>query len=106
MYFSFDAPVNAPVPTDGGAPTYCGRAVFSDLHVSGCSSPGSCTNVPYPSASDSPNNGMGGHPPPMGCSAGELSPQERALEFMLFDLSSCVIADSVTPPTMVPVVVN
>ncbi len=35
MYFSFDAPVNAPISPDSGAPAYCGRAVFSDLHVSG-----------------------------------------------------------------------
>ena len=72
-YFSFDTPVNAPVPADGGAPAYCGRAVFSDLHVSGTD--------PAPS-----------------CNPGPLSPQEKALEFMLFDLSSCVIPDNV-PPT-------
>jgi len=75
MYFSFDTPVNAPAPADGGAPNYCGRAVFSDLHVSGA------TLDPAPS-----------------CNPGPLSPQEKALEFMLFDLSSCVIPDNV-PPT-------
>jgi hypothetical protein len=75
MYFSFDTPVNAPAPPDGGAPNYCGRAVFSDLHVSGN------TLDPAPS-----------------CNPGPLSPQEKALEFMLFDLSSCVIPDTV-PPT-------
>jgi hypothetical protein len=80
MYFSFDTPVNPPTPPDGGAPEYCGRAVFSDLHVAG-----------DPSTSDS-------SPPPGGCATGPLSPQEKALEFMLFDLSSCVIPDTVSPP--------
>jgi hypothetical protein len=84
MYFSFDTPVNAPVG-DGGVPNYCGRAVFSDLHVGS-----------DPMTKDSP-------PPPAGCAAGELSPQEKALEFMLFDLSSCVIPDTVPPPVGVPI---
>jgi len=75
MYFSFDTPVGATAQADGGPPNYCGRAVFSDLHVSGA------TLDPAPS-----------------CNPGPLSPQEKALEFMLFDLSSCVIPDSV-PPT-------
>ena len=75
MYFSFDTPVTPPTPGQ-----YCGRAVFSDLHVAG-----------DPSTSDS-------SPPPGGCATGPLSPQEKALEFMLFDLSSCVIPDTVSPP--------
>jgi hypothetical protein len=87
MYFSFDTPVNAPVPADGGAPAYCGRAVFSDLHVGGETMP-----------ADNP-------PPPGGCTAAALSPQEKALEFMLFDLSSCVIPDTQAPSDAgVPVV--
>jgi hypothetical protein len=110
MYFSFDTPVNAPAPPDGGAPNYCGRAVFSDLHVSGCDMPGTCMHN-YASNMDTPNvgggrQGPGGQPPPMGCTAGTLSPQEKALEFMIFDLSACVVSDYVAPPTMVPVVVN
>ena len=104
MYFSFDTPVDATATTDGGTPNYCGRAVFSDLHVSGCNGMGSCGDqVPYASANDSPNN-MGGMAPPQGCTAGDLSPQEEVLEFMLFDLSSCVVSDRVVPPTMVPIV--
>jgi hypothetical protein len=80
MYFSFDTPV--------GASQVCGRAVYSDLHVSGA-----------PSTNDSENNEVGS-PPPNGCDAkAELSPQEKALEFMLFDLSSCVIPDSQPPPS-------
>jgi hypothetical protein len=79
MYFSFDTPVNPPTPPDGGTPQYCGRAVFSDLHVAG-----------DPSTTDT-------SPPPGGCDTGPLSPQEKALEFMLFDLSSCVIPDSIPP---------
>jgi hypothetical protein len=80
MYFSFDTPVNPPTPPDGGSAQYCGRAVFSDLHVAG-----------DPSTTDT-------SPPPGGCDTGPLSPQEKALEFMLFDLSSCVIPDTVPPP--------
>jgi hypothetical protein len=83
MYFSFDTPVNAPPADDGGPPNYCGRAVFSDLHVGG----------------DPLTHDMA--PPPDGCSNGDLSPQEKALEFMLFDLSSCVIPDTVAPPTKI-----
>jgi hypothetical protein len=79
MYFSFDTPVNAPTGPDGN-PSYCGRAVFSDLHVGGETMP--------------PDN----VPPPAGCTQADLSPQEKALEFMLFDLSSCVIPDAVAPP--------
>jgi hypothetical protein len=73
-YFSFDTPV--------GASAVCGRAVFSDLHVSG-----------DPSTHDKPLMA-----PPAKCATGPLSPQEKALEFMLFDLSSCVIPDTVSPP--------
>jgi hypothetical protein len=80
MYFSFDTPVNAPPAADGGSPQYCGRAVFSGFHVSGETSP-----------ADAP-------PPPTGCQSADLSPEEKALEFMVFDLSSCVIPDTV-PPT-------
>jgi hypothetical protein len=84
MYFSFDTPV-------GAAPSaVCGRAVFSDLHVDG-----------NPNTADTSNN-PGGMPPPQGCDDVDLSPQEKALEFMLFDLSSCVIPDNVAPPMGVP----
>jgi hypothetical protein len=85
MYLSFDTPVNAQVPPGGTAPAYCGRAVFSDLHVAG-----------DPMTNDNP-------PPPDGCANTELSPQEKALEFMLFDLSSCVVSDTVPPPTGLPI---
>jgi hypothetical protein len=86
MYFSFDTPVNLNPPSgpDQTGTTYCGRAVFSDLHVAG-----------DPSTNDS-------SPPPDGCANVDLSPQEKALEFMLFDLSSCVIPDTMQPPTTVP----
>jgi hypothetical protein len=79
MYLSFDTPANAPLQPDGGAPNYCGRAVYSGLHVDGETMP-----------ADAP-------PPPGGCQNVNLSPQEKVLEFMLFDLSSCVIPDTVPP---------
>jgi hypothetical protein len=88
MYFSFDTPVsqNPPPsgPDAGAAPVYCGRVVFSDLHVAG-----------NPLTNDS-------LPTPGGCAMTDLSPQEKALEFMLFDLSSCVIPDTIEPSGSIP----
>jgi hypothetical protein len=77
MYFSFDTPI--------GITPACGRVVYSDLHVSG-----GAVNAPEP-----------GVPPdypvsvdyivPSGCAMHALTPQEKALEFMIFDLSSCLV---------------
>jgi hypothetical protein len=52
----------------------CGKVVFSDMHVSGDSD--SAPGTPYPT----------------GCSNDDLTPQEKALAFMFFDIASCVAA--------------
>jgi hypothetical protein len=78
QYFSFNTPTDAQMTPDG--PDYCGRVVFSDLHVGGASR-------------DDPNQ-----PVPQECTNNVLSPQEKALEFMLFDLSSCLTPDDKVPP--------
>jgi hypothetical protein len=80
-YFSFDTPF-------GTAPgEQCGRVVYSDLHVGAASGDygGYTDNIPTNAVV------------PTGCGNGDLSPQEKALEFMLFDLSSCIIPDSAYP---------
>jgi hypothetical protein len=58
------------VPNDKAEMDRCGKVVFSDMHVSADSSPGS----DFPS----------------GCEPGGLSPQEKALAFIFFDIASCV----------------
>jgi hypothetical protein len=75
MHYTFNTPVGAT------AKNQCGRVVFSDFHVE--NSAGS-RNAIFPSE----------------CNANApLTPQEKLLEFMLFDLTSCVAPDV---PTCTP----
>jgi hypothetical protein len=64
--FQFTTP-NEVIPDDR-----CGKVVFSDMHVASGSTSSSSTAFP------------------MGCNAGGMTAQEKALAFMLFDISSCV----------------
>jgi hypothetical protein len=70
IHYTFDTPFNQ-------SPT-CGRVVYSDFHVEN-------------------SNGSNGQTFPNECAGGGLTAQEKLLEFMLFDLTSCV-----TPPTCQP----
>jgi hypothetical protein len=65
QYFSFTTPV---------AEQECGRMVFSDVHVTFGGE--AAKLVPFPER--------------CGDQESELTPQEKALEFMIFDLSSCI----------------
>jgi hypothetical protein len=81
-YLSFDTPITVVAPA-----VQCGRAVFSDLHVS--------------------SGGGGGTAFPQECGAGNpyttaMTQQETVLEFLFFDLSSCVTDDSMPPPPPPP----
>jgi len=67
---SFTTPVGAP------AAQACGRAAYADLHVSPTLVPG----VKAP-----PLTGF-----PLNCEERSLSAQEKAMAFLLFDLSSCI----------------
>jgi hypothetical protein len=85
QYFSFDTPFNA------GSDVLCsGRVVYSDLHVSGGPNNTSDPNTDYP--------GFSPGIVPSGCTSHPLTPQEKALEFMLLDLSSCLIPIGYPPP--------
>jgi hypothetical protein len=75
QYMSFNTPIG--VPED----QVCGRAVYTDLHVAGVDNDGGMQAMPFPT----------------GCEMRDLSAQEKAVAFMLFDLSSCVQNDDKPP---------
>jgi hypothetical protein len=72
-------------PQTSPANDRCGKVVFSEMHVSSGS-----TSMPGALAT-------GGTPFPSGCSTTPLSPQEKALVFMFFELSACLIPDDMDP---------
>ncbi len=76
QFITVDTPVGA------SDDKLCGKAAFSDLHVSS-------------SGTGDKNNGNAW---PTECATGDLTAQEKALEFLFFDLSACVQNDSNPPP--------
>jgi hypothetical protein len=70
-------------PAEMNSPTYCGKAVFTDLHTS---------SSLYSSVNNIPN----------GCSGAPMTAQQKALEFLFFDLSACVSTDKTPPPPPPP----
>jgi hypothetical protein len=71
--------LSANTPIDGSQA--CGRVVLSDIHVS------------TGAGGDDDDDSDPSKPFPTGCKTTVLSPQEKTLEFMLFDLSACVVPD-------------
>jgi hypothetical protein len=78
--FTFNTPI------DAAAEQQCGRFAYSSFHIAGS------------------NDSQGDAAFPAECDDAPLTPQERVLEFMLFDLASCVQIDTGMPKP--PVVVK
>jgi hypothetical protein len=73
MHYTFDTPVGVP------AANQCGRVLYDDFHVEDAST--EFTTFPKE------------------CTVTGMSPQEKMLEFMIFDLGSCVTPPVCTPKT-------
>jgi hypothetical protein len=86
QYFTFNTPL------DTAEANQCGRVVFSDIHVScpsgttGCPTPADDTGMAFPN----------------GCRNKTFTPQEKVLEFMLFDIANCVQTTPLPPPPAPP----
>jgi hypothetical protein len=86
QYLTFNTPVEA-VPD-----AQCGRVVDTDIHVKA-----------VPSNQNGKDDSDPSKPFPSACLSTVLSAQEKALEFLFFDLSSCIIEDN-RPPEPPPIV--
>jgi hypothetical protein len=86
QYLSANTPFGAP------AEQQCGRVVLSDIHVSGSEDEGR----------DVSDDGIEF---PEGCTTTDLSPQEKVLAYMLFDISACVVPDD-QPPAPPPIILR
>jgi hypothetical protein len=92
QYLSANTPLGAPDDKQ------CGRVVLSDIHVS----PGSFPTADEPDLPlDDFSEGNTGFPD--GCVTTSLSPQEKLLAFMLFDISACIVPDG-QAPTAPPII--
>jgi hypothetical protein len=74
---SFETPIRA---ASSPVRSYCGKAIFTDLH-----------------AGSAPSGDVPGT-----CSQTDLTPEEKALEFLLFDVPGCVQDDSLPPMKGIP----
>jgi hypothetical protein len=77
MHYTFDTPVGA-TPAN-----QCGRVLYDDFHVEDTENNPTDGSVVFPDE----------------CDSGAMTPQEKLLEFMIFDLSSCVSSNT---PTCTP----
>jgi len=82
LHYTFDTPFVA-----GGADGTCGRVVYSDFHVESQPNATTFTGQTFPNEC------------PGGVAPTSMTPQEELLEFMLFDLTSCVAPPTCTPLT-------
>ncbi len=86
QYLSFNTPVGTPEAMQ------CGKTVFTDIHIK--ASVGSAGGDDSDPAKPFPAGG---------CKVNDMTAQAKALEFLFFDLSACVLPDTTVPvPPPVP----
>jgi hypothetical protein len=89
LSFSFEMGKVGAVPTvnaDCGSPTGHGRVIYNGMHVSQ-------SRAPWPASGNFPAS----------CNlAGALTPEEKALEYQLFQLTACQLGGASPPPPPLP----
>jgi hypothetical protein len=84
QHFTFNTPVGMP------ADKQCGRVVYSNFHVA----------AENDDPTVDPSAGLLKFP--QQCTSTPMTPQEKALEFMLFDASACILPDTEKPQVFQP----